>query len=167
MSGPVTGPAGLVPDANVLIDYAESDREILALIARHVAAIHVPSPVLAEVRRLSFREAVRLGLEIVEPTLVQATEAARGAGSTSFEDRLCLTVARDNGWACLTNDKALRRACGEAEVRCIWGLEAMRILVHAGHLAAKRAQAIAERIAQGNPYITQALLARFRQQIGA
>jgi predicted nucleic acid-binding protein len=167
MSGPGTGPAGLVPDANVLIDYAESDRGVLALIAQYVAAIHIPSPVLAEVRRLSSREAVRLGLEVVEPTLAQATEAARGAGPTSFEDRLCLAVARDNGWACLTNDRALRRACGEWDVRCIWGLEVMGILVHAGHLAAKRAQAIAERIAEGNPYITRALLARFRQRIGA
>ena len=167
MSQAPTDPAGLVPDANVLIDYAESDRKVLTLIARHIAAIHVPSPVLAEVRRLAAREAARLGVEVIEPTLAQATEAARGAGPTSFEDRLCLVVARDRGWACLTNDKALRKACEEAGVRCIWGLEAMVLLVRSGRLAAKRAWITAKRIGAGNPYITKAILGRFREQIGA
>lgn len=41
-----------VPDANVLIDSIESDKEGLAVIAHHPAAIHVPSPVPAETRKL-------------------------------------------------------------------------------------------------------------------
>lgn len=167
MSEASTNPRGLVPDANVLIDYAESDRDVLTLIARHVAAVHVPSPVLGEVRRLSPREAARLGIEVIEPTLAQASEAAQGTGPTSFEDRLCLIVARDNGWACLTNDKALRKACEQAGVPCVWGLEAMVALVRGKHLPAKRAWAVAEGIGASNPYITKAILGRFKQQIGA
>ena len=158
---------GLVPDANVLIDYVESDKDVLTVIAHHLATIHVPSPVLAEVRKLPAREAARVGVEVLEPTLTQATEAAQGSGPTSFQDRLCLIVARDKGWACLTNDKALRKACQDAGVRCVWGLEAMVILVRAGHLSAKRAWAAGQRIAASNPYITKDILGRFKEQIGA
>lgn len=76
MSQAPTIPTGLVPDANVLIDYVESDKEVLAVITHHLAAIHVPSPVLAEVRKLPAREVARVGVEILEPTLAQAMEAA-------------------------------------------------------------------------------------------
>ena len=167
MSRAPTDPRGLVPDANVLIDYAEGDKEVLSLIARHIAAMHVPSPVLEEVRKLPAREAARLGVEVIQPTLAQATEAAQATGPTSFKDRLCLVVARDNGWACLTNDKPLRKACQKAGIRCIWGLEAMALLVQAGRLSPKRAWAAAQRIAASSPYITKALLGRFKEQIGA
>ncbi len=102
-------PAGLVADANVLIDYAKSDKSVLALISRHVAKIHVPSPVYEEVGDLSQRDAVKFDISIVEPTLDQVIEAQAGDGPTSFQDRLCFVMARDTSWALLTNDKALRK----------------------------------------------------------
>ena len=166
MSQEPAAPTGLVPDANVLIDYANTDKEILSLIGRHLATIHVPSPVLAEVRQLPLREARRLGLQVVEPTLQEATEAAVGGGAISFQDRLCLITARINGWMCLTNDKPLRKACQEVKVTCIWGLEAMRVLVAGRHMSRQQAWATAEQIARTNPFITKAILKRFHEQIG-
>jgi predicted nucleic acid-binding protein len=159
-------PTGFVPDANVLIDYANTDKEILSLIVQHMAAIYIPSPVLAEVRQLPLREARRLGLQVLEPSLAEATEAAVGGGSISFQDRLCLIIARTNGWTCLTNDKPLRKACHGAAVASMWGLEAMRVLVGSRHLSVERASATAERIADTNRYITQVILRRFHEQIG-
>ncbi len=167
MSSAPTAPAGLVPDANVLIDYANTEPEILSLIAKRLGDIYIPSPVLAEVRQMSLRHARRLNLNILEPSFAQAAEAANMTDSTiSFEDRLCLIVARDNGWSCLTNDKRLRRACRNVGVSIMWGMESMRLLVTAGHMRADRAANTAKQMAQTNPCITDAILKRFLKQIG-
>ena len=159
-------PAGLVADASVLIDCAESDRSVLALISRHLATIHVPSPVLAEVRGLSEKDATRLGIDVVEPTLDQLLEAQAGEGPTSFQDRLCFVVAQDAGWSVLTNDTALRKVCDSAEISCVWGMEAMVILVKMERFSAKRAMVVAQKIASINPFITDTILERFRSEIG-
>ncbi len=116
MSSPHDKPTGLIADANVLIDYAQSERSVLALISCHVASIYVPSPVFEEVNKLSEKEVARLGINVVEPTLDQVLEAEAGDGPTSFEDRLCFVVARDGGWHLLTNDKALRKICQESSI---------------------------------------------------
>lgn len=158
--------SGLVADANVLIDYVEADRTVLSVISRSLARIHVPSPVLAEVRALSEKDASALGLDVVEPTLSQAMEAQAGGGPTSFQDRLCLLVARAGGWAVMTNDRALRNACGEAGVPCLWGLETLGLLVADGTLSAQRALAVANRIARVNRFITSRILDAFRKRIG-
>lgn len=47
----------------------------------------------------------------------------------------------------------------------IWGLEALALAVEAGHLTAKRAMSVAEKISTANPFITAELLARFRSRI--
>ena len=159
--------AGLVADASVLIDYAESDRSVLALVSRHLATIHVASPVLAdEVGKLPEKDAARLGIDVVEPTLDQVLEAKTEERSTSWYDRLCFVVARDAGWSVLTNDTALRKACGSVGIGCVWGLEAMVILVQTEHLSAERAMGVAEKIARLNIYITSEILTRFRKRIG-
>jgi hypothetical protein len=102
-----------------------------------------------------------------EPTFSQAEEAAvPGRGGTSFQDRLCLVAARDGGWACFTNDGALRRACEDAQIACLWGLEAMLRLVKTGHLTPARADRVASAIVDGNPRMTAVILRRFRRQVG-
>jgi predicted nucleic acid-binding protein len=166
MNAAPKAPAGLIADANVLIDYAGSDRSVLSLISQHVGKISVPSPVFDEARAISEGDAASLGIEIVEPTLDQAVEATAGDGPTSFEDRLCLVVARDKECRVLTNDTALRKACGDAGVACVWGLEAMALLADGGHLTAKRAMTVAEGMAKSNRFITTRLLQQFRKRIG-
>jgi len=166
MSGLRKKPPGLVADANVLIDYAESDRSMLSLISRHLARIRVPSPVLGEVDQLAESDAVSLGIVVVEPTLNQALEAEAGERPTSFQDRLCLVVARDGGWSVLTNDTALRRVCRDGGIPCVWGMEAMVILVDEGRLSPARAMRVAEGIARSNRFITQSILDGFRKRIG-
>ena len=158
---------GLVADANVLIDYAGAGLSVIGVIARHLAPVYIPSPILEEVTQV-FREQIeQLSCEVIEPTLAQASEAAGEPGSVSFQDRLCLIVARDARWQVLTNDKSLRSACGEVEVRCVWGLEAMALAVEAGHLSHKRAVTVAEKISAANRFITPAIVAQFRRRIGS
>jgi len=114
----------LLMDANVLIDYRDSDLEILALVSRHVGPLHVLSTILAgEVPRVGDDDCARLGLNVIEPELEQVLRAGATRGRLSFGDHLCLIVAADGGYACVTNDRALRSACEAEQVETIWGLD--------------------------------------------
>jgi predicted nucleic acid-binding protein len=157
----------LVVDANVLIDYLSADLAILGLAARHLGTIHVPRAILDEVRQIGEKDCDRLGLHLVEASLDQLLEAGRrGGGRLSFNDRLCLILARDGGWTCVTNDGALRKACGAASVSVLWGLELMTGLAARGHLAPAAALRTARAIQAGNPrHITEDILERFERKI--
>jgi rRNA-processing protein FCF1 len=152
----------LLVDANVLIDYASSDLNILGLASRHYGSVHVPREILEEARSVQEEDCIRLGLRLVEATVPQLLEAGQFRGPLSFQDRLCLILARDGGWTCVTNDRALRRECSTAEIPVLWGLELMVALVAAGRLAAPEALRIARSIQTSNPrHITDEILDRF------
>ncbi len=157
----------LLMDANVLIDYRDSDLEVLALVGRHVGTVHVLSTILAdEVPGVAQEDCVLLGLSVIEPELEQVVRAGAARGRLSFSDHLCLIVAADGGYACVTNDRALRTACDSAQVETIWGLELMTKLVELGNLAAGDALAVAEKIHKANPlHITADLIARFKRKV--
>jgi hypothetical protein len=81
-------------------------------------------------------------------------------------DRFCFVVARDNGWTCVTNDKALRRACEGAGVTVLWSLELLLDLVNGGHLPAEDASQAAERMHLDNPiFLSAAILTAFRAKL--
>lgn len=158
--------AGLVIDANVLIDYAATDESVLALAARHLGRLIVPLPVPDEVEQLDAVACERLGIEVVEPTLEQLLEAGAERGRLSFEDRLCLVVARDAGWQCVTNDRRLRAACRAASVPVMWSLELLLELVHLGQFPTDQALAIAVELNRVSPrHITSDIVADFRRHI--
>ena len=155
-------PTVLLADADVLIDYRESDLAILALVARHLGPLAVLPSVLDEVRGVTAEECGRLGIEIVEVETEQMLLAAQVESSVSFNDRLCLVMCREEGWTCLTNDGALRRLCKRHGVETRFGLGLMVDLVEAGALTRRRAVAVARRIQASNPlHITDRVLARF------
>lgn len=158
--------AGLVIDANILIDYATTDEAVLALAARHLGRLIVPLPVLDEVDLLDAAACERLGIEVIEPTLEQLLEAGAERGRLSFEDRLCLVVARDAGWRCVTNDRRLRTVCGAASVPVMWSLEVLLELVLTGQLPPDQALALAEELHRISPrHITSDIVADFRRRI--
>lgn len=165
---PPAGPLLLIVDANVLIDYALSDRSMLALAARHLGPVHVPLPILEEVGQLSRDDCQSLGLILLDPTLEELSAAATPGSALSFEDTLCLVLAKAGGFTCVTNDKRLRRACGEAGVPIRWGLQLMRDLVLCRELTPDAAIATARLIRTSNPlHITEAILREFERQIHA
>ncbi|MBN1556418.1 MAG: hypothetical protein JXA11_16885, partial [Phycisphaerae bacterium] len=131
-----------------------------------VATLYIPSPVLDEVQQLSEKDAFDLGIVVVEPDLNQLFEAQESDGPTSFQDRLCLILVRQEGWGILTNDKALRKACEDEGISCVWGLEAMAILVEGKYITSARAMATAKKISQINPFITGDILTRFQERLG-
>ncbi len=159
-------PAVLLSDANVLIDYRDSDLAILALVVQHLAPVHVLRDVVDEVDDLSLPRCRELGLKVIEvgpEALLQLEELPR---RLSRYDRLSLHVCRENDWICVTNDRLLRRICGEHSVRTRWGLQLMLDLVSAGGLSAPRALTAAERIHANNPHhISREILQRFSSRL--
>lgn len=156
----------LIVDANVLIDYAGTDPGILTLASEQIGTVHVPQTVLDEVGQLTAEDCRRLGLTIVDASLDQMLEAGSRRGRLSFTDRICLILAADHGWTCVTNDKALRSACLGAAVPVWWGLELMVELVQRSQLSRKTALEVAEAIHRANPqHITSAILTRFEQRL--
>jgi len=158
-----TNPRGyLLVDANVLIDYLASDLSVLTLASRNLGDVYVLTTVLDEVDGLDVSDCERAGIRVLEPDLDQLTEATKKRSSLPVQDHLCLLVARMRSWVCVTNDGALRRACGEDGVTVLWGLEMMTELVRAGQLDAEDAIAVAEAIHASNPFhISGRLVARF------
>jgi len=156
----------LVVDANVLIDYVGSDLSILRLAAEFVGPIHVPRPVLEEVEHLDEADCARLGIRLAEASVDQFLEAGAGRGRLSFSDRLCLVLARDRSWTCVTNDRALRRACADISVPVLWGLELMLELVSLRRLTVEAALDVAMAIHRSNPrHITSEILERFGRKV--
>ncbi|OQX30023.1 MAG: hypothetical protein B0D92_00625 [Spirochaeta sp. LUC14_002_19_P3] len=143
-------PKVLLMDANVLIDYQKSDFSVLGLVNKHVAEVHVLTTIIEEVDGLEIVDCERLGLKAIEPTLHQLTRAASKRGPLSFYDHLCLLVASDASFVCVTNDKSLRKACREEGVSILWGLEIMTALVEASAMQAADAIQTAETIHNSN-----------------
>jgi hypothetical protein len=159
----------LIMDANVLIDLCEADRTVIRLISDHVGLVHVPLPILwEEVEQLDENEYDELGIVPVDPPLKTATEAATRRAGLSFHDNLCLLLARDNGWTCVTNDGRLRKTCLTEKVPVLWGLETVALLVDDGVLPATAAEEVGRAVQRANPkYITEKVIERFLKRIGA
>lgn len=155
-------------DANVLIDLCEADRTVIRLISDHIGKVHVPLPVLREeVEQLEEAEWSDLGIVPVEPPLQTAVDAASRRAGLSFHDHVCLLLARDNGWTCVTNDGRLRSECTAEKVPVLWGLETVALLVDDGVLTGKAAEELGRRIQRVNPrFITEDVIARFVTRIG-
>lgn len=158
--------AWFIADANVLIDYARTSPSILGLVAKHVGPVYVATDILAEVDQLDEAQCLAIGLIVVDGNLAQLTEASQRGGPLSFEDKLCLVLARDNNWSCLSNDGPLRNACKLQGVRVVWGLEIMLALVERNHLSASEAIKVAEDIQAVNPiFITHKVLVAFSKNV--
>src|SRR4051794_23790978 len=98
----------LLVDACVLIDFAKSDTSVITLASRYVGEVHVATPVFEEVHDLDPAMAASLGIKLFEPPLEMLVAAAAQRGRLSFQDRLCVMVAKANGWTCVSNDRRLR-----------------------------------------------------------
>ena len=158
----------LLADADVLIDYRDSDLAILRLVSEHIGAARVLRQVLDEAPGISDRRYAQLGIEIVQletELLIEANDLPR---SLSVEDRFCIIACERNRWTLVTNDRAMRAVGKQRGVQLRWGLGLMIDLVHAGVLTEARALKVATMIRTANPtHITADLLDRFRTRLKA
>jgi hypothetical protein len=156
-----TPPLALVGDASVLIDIADANEAVLALIVQHVARVIIPTPALAEVDSLDELKCAALGLEVIEPTLDQLREAAIPHPALSFADKVCLIVTRDAGATCWTNDGPLGDECEAVGLPRMRGLRPLLALVESGVLPLAVAVGTVELISANNSYITPAIVQEF------
>ncbi len=157
----------LLADADVLIDYRDSELAILELVSRHVGRVAVISTVLDEVHRVTTAECARLGIDIIKVETEWMLRAAEVESNVSFNDRLCLVVCREEGWTCVTNDRALQRLCKRYAVETRFGLGLMVDLVAAGALSRRRALKVAHRMQMSNPlHINDQVLTGFLNMLG-
>ena len=75
-----TDPTVLLADADVLIDYRESELAILGLVGQHVGRVAVLPSVLDEVEGVTATECAELGIEVVE---VETDRRLRGGDRVS------------------------------------------------------------------------------------
>lgn len=156
----------LLLDACVLIDFATSDLSMLALVSTHVGQVHVPRPVFDEVEQVDEALASSLGLKLVEPTLDMLVAAGAARGRLSFQDRICILLAKAQGFTCVSNDRSLRSACAKEGVTVLWGLELLVELVAARALPPESARDVATQILAANRRIEAGVLERFLERIG-
>ncbi len=157
----------LILDANTLIDFCECDRTIIKLICTHVGQIYLATPVLSEINKIDENECIELGVKLVEPELEHVMLAAEKRSSLSFQDNICLILAREYGWTCVTNDIPLRRQCELEGIPLLWGIQLICILVESAVLPAKHAGAIILEIQKNNPkYITDIIVQKAFKRLG-
>ena len=156
----------LLADADVLIDYRDSDLTILKLVSEHIGPVRVLREVLNEAPGISDRQCTRLGIEIVQLETELLLEAGGLSRSLSVTDRHCVIACERNRWTLVTNDGVMRRVCRERTIRLRWGLTLMIDLVFAGVLTEARAIEVAAMIQGANPtHITPNLINRFHARL--
>lgn len=159
-------PTVLLADADVLIDYRESDLDVLKEVGRRIGRLAVLSEVLDEVNDLTRRRCASLEIEVVDVEMPILDAAAKMKKGISFNDRLCFLVCLERGWTCVTNDRALRRLCRRRDVKVRYGLGLMVDLVRLGVIGRRRATAIARQMQKANPaHINERVLERFERAL--
>lgn len=128
-------------DANILIDYVLADEDIIRELSNYWKEVLVPDCVINEVDGLTLDRAAELGLVIVETPFSELKEDP----VLSYQDLSCFYYTKKHFAVCLTNDKALRRACKSNGLDTIWGLEMLLLLVSNSQIKKARAKGIAEK----------------------
>ena len=156
----------LLADADVLIDYRDSDLTVLKLVSQHIGPVRVLRQVLDEAPGITDRQCARLGIEIVQLETTLMLTANDLPRSLSVADRLCVVACQHHNWTLVTNDRALRRVCKDNGIRLRWGLGLMIDLVDARAMSGARAIRVAVAIQRANPtHITNDLINRFRGRL--
>jgi rRNA-processing protein FCF1 len=157
----------IVIDAVALIDFLDSNPSVLRLISDHLGRLAAVYEVVCEVDGLDSATCGELGVEVVDANLCQGAIADDRPSGLSRADHLCLLVAKENGWTCLTNDRRLRRECARHGVPVMWTLEALVKLVRKGAVSPPEALSTGTGIHEVNAaYMTDEVLAEFRRLIG-
>jgi hypothetical protein len=136
----------LIVDATVLLDFCKTDTSVLTRVTKHVGAVHVAEPVLAEVRQLDRVTAESLGLLVVQTEFALLTKSAKSSvrSALRFKDWLCLLLAEQESWTCVTNDERLRIECEARSVSVMWGHQLLLRLVEHRALSSQDAIDVAE-----------------------
>lgn len=155
----------LLLDADVVIDFGNSDSTILEHVPTTLGRVVVLQGTLDEVDA-SPEDVTPLGIDIVEEPTELLTQASGPIAGTSLQDRLCMHACQKYGWTCVTNDQKLQRECKALNVATIYGLRLIIDLVAAGVVTAAHAREVAYRIHRSNPHhINDKVMRRFEDHL--
>ena len=154
----------IILDANVVIDFRDSDRTVLRLFSLKIEELGIPAGVLNKVNEFSEEDCEDLSIEILYPDSMELS-LITPSGSLAPDDQECAVIAAGRGMKVCTNDKPLRNKCEEINVDVLWGLELLLILVEKKKLTEEKAIRVAESIKGMNPYITEEILTNFRNKL--
>ena len=161
-----SAPTVLLADADVLIDYRDSDPDVLTLVGQHVGPVAVLSPVLDEVHGVTREDCAQLSIAVVEVSTSSLLRAGVVESSVSFNDRLCFVLCHEESWTCVTNDRALQRLCARHGVQTRFGLRLLVDLVAAEATTRERAVGTARRMHESNPlHINERVIAGFKEAL--
>lgn len=153
-------------DANALIDYCDSDLQVLAEFSLHIGTVYIARSTFEKVKQLPDSVAKKHHLVVKTADLATVIEASAVRGSLAYDDRETLLLAKRHEWLCITNDVQLRRKCRAERIACLWGLEPMKLLVERSVITGAKAIDVAVLIQKSNPkYITNAIVGQFVQEI--
>ena len=154
----------LLIDANVLIDFRNSDFSLFGLVNSNIGRVYIINRILDEVKGVEIDECVSLGLTIINPEREIIIEAESKLAQLSSNDHLCYLTAEKSGYICVTNDKNLRKICEENGVKVLWGLELIQFLVEKEVLGAEEATQVVKKIQQKSPrYFPNSLVQSFEK----
>ena len=152
-------------DANILIDYLETDGEILSLVSKYLAPIYLADIVAAEVNQFQKINPDTLGITVIETPYTVLSESSDRQVSISIQDFVCMRIAEQRDWACATNDGALRRECKNRGVPVVRGLTLMSLLTRKGILDIDRAKRCAWAIHSCNKMISERIVQSFIEEL--
>lgn len=155
----------IILDANVVIDFRDSDRTVLKLFSREIEELGIPAGVLIKVNEFTKEDCEELGIKVLYPDSMELSLITT-SGSLASDDQECVILAKERGMKACTNDKPLRNKCEEINVDVLWGLELLLKLVEKKKLTEEKAITVAESIKDSNPYITEEILTNFRNKLG-
>lgn len=143
-----------VIDANVLIDFCNTDTSPLYLFSKYISSLIIPLQVFEEVNQLSSNKAKRLLIEIYEPTDDQVFESLDlhlQYKSNTIPDFLSYVFAKDNECDLITNDTRLLKYCHNTQVNTKRGLRLLLDLFEKNYLSKADAKIMAKNIVDSNP----------------
>ena len=159
-------PERLLLDANVLIDFQDSDFSVLRDVKENVAEIFVLRYIFEkEIPDLTEQICNKVGLVIIQPKKSVIEESEIKIGQLSTGDRLNLFTALDSEFSLVTNDKKLRKVCEERKGKVIWGLQLLVILVENSEYSIDDAISIGEKIGENNVRITDKDVGEFIKKL--
>jgi len=110
----------IITDANVLIDFATANINVLKLLTSIFKEVCVPIDIAQEVNELNISEIQKPGIRVYYPDTETCFDARNINNGISFEDNICITEAHKNGWAVATSDKKMKEKCEAAGVSTLW-----------------------------------------------
>lgn len=153
--------SAVVCDANILIDFKNCDGSLVSDLGVLFKMIYVPYLVLYEVRNLTEKELIDLGVKLVETPLSVTPKSG-----LSTADWACFLTVKEVEGACITNDMKLRSYCAGEGYKVFWGLETLVMMYKEKIINRSKAYRCGKIICDRNPFINEDLKKQYISKLG-